>query len=304
MSAARLPAAILMSGTGSNARRLLERREPSYEVRLILTDNPASNASGIASEHGVQCVVADIRAFCADAGPREGEYAMLRNGEHAALREGEYAALREGEYAALRDPERRAAYDCELAAVLARYGVRLVALAGWDWVVGPRLCGSFLIANVHPGDLRVRDANGRRRYVGLGWIPTAKAILAGERFVHSSTHLVTPELDGGPIARVSRPVPVDLPQGVTAASILPEGARLSDVIRDINYNGGRRYGTALLYTHSRSVQERLKEQGDWVEFPRTVQSLAELVLAGRLVQDSQGTRLDGSPPGDLFLQQE
>ena len=268
----RLPAAILMSGTGSNARKLLEQREPSYEVRLILTDNPASNARAIASEHGVECVVLDIRAFCGDA--------------------------------RLQDPERRAAYDRELEAALARFGTRLVALAGWDWVVGPRLCGSFLIANVHPGDLRVRDSGGRRRYVGLGWIPTAKAILAGERFVHSSTHLVTPELDGGPIARVSRPVPVDLPPGVTSANILPEGASLGDLIRDIKYNGGRRYGSALLYSHSRSVQERLKVQGDWVEFPRTVQRLAELVLEGRLAQGSRGVQLDGSPPGDLFLQQE
>jgi folate-dependent phosphoribosylglycinamide formyltransferase PurN len=261
-----------MSGTGSNARRLLEGRGASYEVRLILTDNPGSNAAAIGREHGVECVVLDIRAFCGKD--------------------------------RLRDRERRAAYDRELAAALARSGARLVALAGWDWVVGPRICGSFLTVNVHPGDLRVRDAEGRRRYVGLGWIPTAKAILAGERFVHSSTHLVTPELDGGPIARVSRPVPVDLPPGVSAADLLPEGAGLSDVIRDINYNGGRRYGTALLYTHSRSVQERLKEQGDWVEFPRTVQRLAELALEGRLVQDARGVRLDGSTPGDLFLQED
>jgi folate-dependent phosphoribosylglycinamide formyltransferase PurN len=272
VSTARLPAAILMSGTGSNARRLLEKRDAGYEVRLILTDNPASNAAAIASEHGVECLVVDIRTCCGEGG--------------------------------LRDAGRRAAYDGRLAAVLARREVRLVALAGWDWVVGPLLCSSFLIANVHPGDLRVRDAAGGRRYVGLGWIPTAKAILAGERFVHSSTHLVTAELDGGPIARVSRAVPIDLPPGVTSANILPEGAALGDVIRDINYNGGQRYGAALLYTHSRSVQERLKEQGDWVEFPRTIQRLAELMLAGRLVQGRQAALLDGSPPGDLFLQEE
>lgn len=282
MTGARLPAAILMSGTGSNARRLLELPRPAFEVRLILTDNPASNAAAIAGEHGVPWELADIRDFCqAQADP---------------------ARLRDDEYAMLRNPARRAAYDRELGRLLARAGARLVALAGWDWVLGPELCRSFLFVNVHPGDLRITDAQGRRKYVGLGWVPTAKAILAGERFVHSSTHLVTPELDGGPIARVSRPVPVDLPPGVRSANILPEGAELGDLIRDIRYNQGRRYGEALLYTHSRMLQEKLKEQGDWVEFPRTVQRLAELVLAGRLVLDASGSvRLDGAPPGDLFL---
>jgi folate-dependent phosphoribosylglycinamide formyltransferase PurN len=284
----RLPAAILMSGTGSNARRLLELPDPCFEVRLILTDNSASNAARIAREHGVECALLDIREFCS----RSVAYEPSRSVAYSPAVQG------------VRDPARRAAYDREVGRLLARHGARLVALAGWDWVVGPELCRAFLFVNVHPGDLRVTDERGRRKYVGLGWIPTAKAILAGERFVHSSTHLVTPELDGGPIARVSPPVPVELPPGVTAANILPQGAGLGDVIRDINYNEGRRFGEALLYTHSRMLQEKLKELGDWVEFPATVQRLAELLLAGRLVVDARGTvRLDGNPPGDLFLMQ-
>jgi folate-dependent phosphoribosylglycinamide formyltransferase PurN len=271
----RLPAAILMSGTGSNARRLLELPDPAFEVRLILSDNPGSNAEAIAREHGVECLLLDIRAFCGQGtGPGEG----------------------------LRNPQRRAAYDRELGRHLARRAVRLVALAGWDWVVGPELCRSFLFANVHPGDLRVTDPQGRRRYVGLGWVPAAKALLAGERFVHSTTHLVTPELDGGPIARVSRPVPVEWPSGMSPADLLPPGAGLGDVIRDIRYNGGRRFGEAFLYTRARQLQETLKERGDWVEFPVTVQRLAQLMLAGRLAVDAAGgPRLDGDPPADLFL---
>ncbi len=263
-----------MSGTGSNARKLLELPKPSFVVRLILTDNPASNAPAIAREHEVPYELLDIRAFC-DA---------------------------QDDPAKLREPARRAAYDREVGRLLVRAGARLVALAGWDWVVGPELCRSFLFVNVHPGDLRVTDAQGRRKYVGLGWVPTAKALLSGERFVHSSTHLVTPELDGGPIARVSQPVPVDLPAGVTHATLLPEDAALGDLIRDIRYNQGRRYGEALLYTHSRMLQEKLKERGDWVELPRTVQRLAELAHAGRLALDAAGrVRLDGAPPRDLFL---
>jgi hypothetical protein len=71
------------------------------------------------------------------------------------------------------------------------------------------------------------------------------------------------------------------------------------------------------------VQERLKELGDWVEFPRTVDQVAALMQSGRLARASvagvpgslgrnavrshvrQPTGrllLDGAPVEDLFLQ--
>ena len=268
----RLPVAILMSGTGSNARRLLELPDPRYEVRLLFTDNPASNAARIAEEFGVQYAELDIHRFCG--------HAMLRK------------------------PERRAAFDRELAAVLRRCGARLVALAGYDWVLGAELCRAFLLVNVHPGDLRKRDGRGQRMYAGLGWVPAAKAILNGERFVRASTHLVTAVLDGGPIARVSRGVPVELPDGLSPESLLPPGVSLSQIIRDLRA-GGKNYGGEPIVRIARQAQERLKVEGDWVEFPRTVQELSGLLLEGRLTQAPDGSALlDGEPVGDLFLQPE
>jgi folate-dependent phosphoribosylglycinamide formyltransferase PurN len=295
---ARLPAAILMSGTGSNARKLLEQPDPRYEVRLLFTDNPASNSARIAAEFGVQYAELDIYRFC--GAPHPGEEAEARG----RLREGECAALREGEYAMLRDPERRAAFDRELAAVLRRCGARLAALAGYDWVLGPELCRAFLFVNVHPGDLRVRGENGSRLYVGLGWVPAAKAILNGERFVRASTHLVNAALDGGPIARISRGVPVELPEGLGPESLLPPGVSLKEIIRDLRA-GGKTFGGEPIVRIARQAQERLKVEGDWVEFPRTVQELSRLLLEGRLIQAPDGSALlDGEPVGDLFLQPE
>ncbi len=289
---ARLPAAILMSGTGSNARKLLEQPDPRYEVRLLVSDNPASNAGRIAAEFGVQYAELDIYKFC--GAPRPG----------AETEGGEYAMLRNGGYAMLRNPERRAAFDRELAAALRRSEARLAALAGYDWVLGPELCRAFLFVNVHPGDLRVRDGNGRRLYVGLGWVPAAKAILNGERFVRASTHLVTAALDGGPIARVSRGVPVELPDGLSPERLLPPGVSLKEIIRDLGA-GGKLYGREPIVRIARQAQERLKVEGDWVEFPRTVQALAGLLLEGRLTRAADGSALlDGEAAGDLFLQPE
>jgi hypothetical protein len=183
--------------------------------------------------------------------------------------------------------------------------VKLVALAGYGWVIAPFLCRKYIVLNVHPGDLRVRDSAGRRRYIGLGWVPTAKAILAGERLVHATTHLVTAELDGGPIARVSQGVPIDLPAGTRPDNILPDGVDLGDVIRGLGGGDALEFASSILVTHSKAVQERLKELGDWIEFPRTVHEVAALMRSGRLVRAASGKLLlDEQPVEDLFLQRD
>jgi folate-dependent phosphoribosylglycinamide formyltransferase PurN len=310
----RLPAAILMSGTGSNARKLLEYRlpdglPPAYEIRLILSDNPASNYRRIADEFGVEARLNDIYAFCgvprasppADGTP--GATTRERSGAQVQGASSSPAGGDAAKRARLRDPSLRRAFDAENLRILREHGVRLAAAAGYDWVLSAELCEALPIVNVHPGDLRVLDERGRRRYVGLGWIPTAKAILHGDEAVRSTTHLVTAELDGGPIARVSRPVPVDLPLGVNPKNILPEGTSLGEVVRDLRAGGGR-FGDSLIVTHARMIQERLKEAGDWVELPWTLHRVAALLAEGRLVVGVGGAALDKSPVAELFLQEE
>jgi folate-dependent phosphoribosylglycinamide formyltransferase PurN len=284
-----------MSGTGSNARRLLEytpagrkdqdRREPNYRIRLILSDNPESNYRRIAGDHGVPAELNDIYSF----------FGISRSGK----------GLSPADRAKLKDPVGRERFDRRTGEILNSYGIRLVALAGYDWVIAPFLCRDYVVVNVHPGDLRVRDDEGRRPYIGLGWVPTAKAILAGERFVHATTHLVTAQLDGGPIARVSDGVPVDLPEGVSPANILPPGVGLGEVIGAVRGGDDPQLAANALVIHSRAVQERLKRLGDWVEFPRTLDQIAGLMQTGRLQrQPGSGgaVLLDGKAVEDLFLQ--
>jgi folate-dependent phosphoribosylglycinamide formyltransferase PurN len=286
----RIPAAILMSGTGSNARKLLDyappdRGEPAFQVRVIVSDNPDSNYRRIAEDHGVAAELNDIYRFFGVPRPGQG--------------------LAPADRVKLKDPGGRERFDRRTRDILDRHGVRLVALAGYDWVIAPFLCARYVFVNVHPGDLRVRDASGRRRYIGLGWVPTAKAILAGEGAVHSTTHLVTAQLDGGPIARVSRAVRIDLPPGVVPEEILPADVGLGDVIRAVRSGHDPELASGLLVTHARAVQERLKEEGDWIEFPRTLDQVASLMREGRLERaEGGGLLLDGAPVEDLFLQRE
>ncbi len=278
----KVPVAILMSGAGSNARRLLQHRQDLYQVCLILSDNPRSNYRTIAEEFGVPHRLNDIYRFYAVPHPEEG--------------------LAEADRRILRDRRLREAYDAETDRLLAEQGVQLVATAGYDWIVSSTLCERYVMVNVHPGDLRVTDPQGRRLYVGLGWVPTARAILAGEVEARSSTHLVTAQLDGGPIARVSAPVPIPLPRGGGGQDLLPRGVELREIVRDVQTRGGRLYGEEPIVRIAKTVQARLKEVGDWVEFPRTLEGVAGLLHSGRLRRGpGAGLRLDGAAPPDLFL---
>ncbi len=277
----RIPTAILMSGTGSNARKLLAYPDSAYEIRVIISDNKDSNYRQIAEEYGVEHRLNDIYAF----------YRVPHPGEGLTPEKGQL----------LKDLKKREAFDRQTRKILQKYGIKLIAAAGYDWIISAFLCQEFVIVNVHPGDLQIQDEQGRRRYIGQGWVPTAKAILNGETNAHSTTHLVTADLDSGPIARVSKPVPINLPQGITARNILPPSVSLKEVIQDINHGGGELYSEALIYTHSLNVQQRLKEAGDWVEFPLTLDQVARLMLASRLVVRAGRILLDGVLVKDLFL---
>ena len=276
----KIPTAIMMSGSGSNARKIIEYNSKLLDIRMILSDNPASNYRSIARDFNIDQALNNIYRF----------YGVEPGKVSAAGRKG------------FRDKQKRLTFDALTDKILKGYKIELIAAAGYDWFLSPLLCNNYIIVNVHPGDLRVRDEAGKRRYTGLGWIPTAKALLNGEQYVHTTTHLVTAELDGGAIARVSAPVDVGTFENFDRQLLLPEGVTLKELIRDVNNNGGREYGSALLYSRSKELQEKLKVVGDWREFPITMHQVGDYMLQGRLHQDESGLiMVDGREAFDLFL---
>jgi folate-dependent phosphoribosylglycinamide formyltransferase PurN len=104
----------------------------------------------------------------------------------------------------LRDRE---AFDAETAAILRPFDVDAVVLLGYLYVISDPLLSAFpdRILNVHDADLSLRKAGGPK-YPGLH--ATRDAIMAGERETRSSVHLVTPQLDGGPVIARSEAFPV------------------------------------------------------------------------------------------------
>lgn len=256
----RMRVACFISGSGTNARRIIERSledDSLYEVALIFTDvrddrlkrsgEKRCRAMDIAQEHGIAYECEDIRDFYRSKGHKNRRDLSLR-------------------------PE----FDGRVIAKTAPHGIDLVALAGYMSITTEPLLEAYggRMVNVHPADLSLMDGD-ERRYVGIHVV--RDAILAGETELRASTHVVRPKVDYGEILVVSEPVPVKLPDNVGLDELGEDKTLLRGVVD----------------TH----QDQLKERGDWVIFPLTIQMVAK----GRFALDGEGgVYLDGKPAPDGF----
>ncbi|MFC1521157.1 phosphoribosylglycinamide formyltransferase [Elusimicrobiota bacterium] len=230
-----LRVAALISGSGSNLIKILEhqkklekdRGKSPYEVCVIFSDNFESRAAQIGKNYDIPVVVRDLNSFCAAKGkPRK-------------------------------DMPTRELYDAETVKALSPYGATVAAYAGYMSIATAPLVSAFFGINVHPADLSVME-NGKRKYTGAKAV--RKAILAGEKTIGSTMHIIEPVVDGGRILMVSEPVQVHL-----GDKFDPGNAALVDEI-------------------SRLHQEKLKERGDWMIFPRTLEYIAD----GKYAVDEKG----------------
>jgi formyltetrahydrofolate-dependent phosphoribosylglycinamide formyltransferase len=90
----------------------------------------------------------------------------------------------------------REAFDRTMDAQLRGHGAEVVALAGYMRLLSPWFIAAWegRILNIHPSLLPL--------YKGLD--THRRALLAGEEFAGCSVHLVTEELDGGPVLAQAR----------------------------------------------------------------------------------------------------
>jgi len=279
--------AIFMSGTGSNAKKIIEKYLTQKELginnfkpALIFTDNPESNAYKIAKiDYKNKCfevpfVINSIKEFYKKQGSDN-----------------------------LRDMKIREEYDKEQLKILNDNGIDAIALAGYDWVVTSVICDNILTVNVHPGDLRKTFPDSRKRmYIGLAWEPSAKAILNGENKVYTSVHLVTSQLDGGPLLAVSAPQDIQEEvlsledRTVLLGKVLGMENPVKYISRFIKENPGLTDEeiSALfpIYGFAKDCQERLKIHGDWIIFPKVI----EYISLGRYAKDEAGNLYFNNKP--------
>jgi folate-dependent phosphoribosylglycinamide formyltransferase PurN len=159
-------------------------------------------------------------------------------------------------------------FDKLVVAKLDDYELDLIANAGYMSIMTPVLLSRYdgKVVNVHPADLRIMDGE-KRKYVGIHVVE--EAIMAGEPEVRSTTHIVREEVDHGEILVVSEPVEIEL----------------ENALMDLKEDKALREEVVSGY------QTMLKEKGDWVIYPLTVQMISE----GRFALGPDGVYLDGEP---------
>ena len=262
-------AAIFLSGSGSNAERILEAIAASgagapLQVACLVTDAPATSRAGdIGRRYGIPVVEHDIREFYRRHGLAT---TSLATPEGRSLRDLWTAGLREA---------------------LRPHAVHFGIFAGF--VPLTNITGDFPCLNVHPGDLTYLK-DGRRWLVGLHSLPVERAILDGLDHLRSSVIVADPytdkgdDMDSGIILGISGKVPVDL-QGQALES-LREQFRQRPPQRP---KGG--YGDALEALGQHNLT-RLKEQGDWIVFPQVVFDFAagKFLAEGRELLYLDGTQ--------------
>jgi phosphoribosylglycinamide formyltransferase 1 len=249
-----------VSGSGTNYERIYERDPATQHV--VFSNVPGCAGVMKAGKHGAPVVLLDSAKYFRemwelDKVPR---YGVERNSYDRAI-----MTLVEQAFNGRPD---------------------LICLAGYDLWIGDWMANRYYpqILNVHPGDAR--------KYIGLGWRPTAKAILAGESSVKSTLFFVDASDDGGPILVQSKSLPL---------------ARWDDKLREIrrfaDKTGARRleqFREAALREEnnlyrsleevSTSIQEILRVEGDWQIYPFAVHGL---IAKGRVALDGRTVYIDG-----------
>jgi folate-dependent phosphoribosylglycinamide formyltransferase PurN len=156
-------------------------------------------------------------------------------------------------------------FDRETAQALSPFEVKVGVYGGYMSVVTAPLIQAFLGINVHPADLSI-EREGKRTFTGDHAV--RDAVAAGEKTIASSTHIIEEEVDQGRLLMISPPLEV----------VVKEDWDLSD--------------PAALSRAESFNQERLKEAGDWLIFPKTI----EYIARGRFGRDESGVlHFDGEP---------
>jgi phosphoribosylglycinamide formyltransferase 1 len=250
-----------VSGSGTNYERIFERDPAKYHI--LFSNAPGCAGMAKARNHGAPVVALDSERYFRDMWGLEKvpRYGVERN-----------------------------TYDMALMTLVEQVlegRPDLICLAGYDLWIGDWMANRYYptILNVHPGDAR--------KYVGLGWRPAAKAILAEEGSVKSTVFFVDASDDGGPILIQSKSLPL---------------SRWDDELRDIRRfvertdartleqfrAAAQREGSTLykaLEDVSTSIQEVLRVEGDWQIYPFAVH---QLIGAGRVALDGRTVYIDGA----------
>ena len=153
-------------------------RGSRYEIVAFLATDPTHPERARATAAGVPALLRDFRGFYGARGAK------------------------------LSDLGVRAEFDRGTLHTLSPFEPDLVVLCGYLHLLTRPMLDAFpdRIVNVHDADLTLTEPDGRPQYRGLR--STRDAVLGGATETRTTVHLVTRQVDGGPLLLRSWPYPV------------------------------------------------------------------------------------------------
>ncbi|MFC2026879.1 phosphoribosylglycinamide formyltransferase [Chloroflexota bacterium] len=258
-----------VSGSGTNYREIVAQNRAHRYV--VFTNRPGCGGVTIGRENKHAIIELSHIPYLRDARKTYGSGNVPRNCSERVKYEQEICRLIESTISGKPD---------------------LVCLAGYDqwltdWMIDryyPR------ILNVHPGDTT-------KGYDGLHWVPSAKAILAGDEVIRSTLFFVDKGEDTGPVLVQSKPLNI----AQTVGELEYKGTEgLSEVTSFATIHNIKAYedfeekaGAELLGIMGNicgSLQDTLKVAGDWKIYPFAVH---DLIAQGRVQIAARTVYIDG-----------
>ena len=265
--------ACFVSGTGTNYERIAEK-SPRHNY-IVFTNRPGCEGAVKAAGLGHSVVELSHLPFLAPAREHYGSSIVPRNCPERVAYEKE--ALKRVEAAAGRQPD-------------------LICLAGYDQWVTDWMVDAYYprILNVHPGDTV-------KGYDGLHWVPSARAIIAGDTSLRSTLFLVDKGEDTGPVLMQSQPLDIIETLGriesEAAGKLLKSYEKLTGFITSHRITSYRQFRqtaseeeASLLKSICIKLQSELKVRGDWEIYPFGVH---DLIASGRVEIDGRIIFVDG-----------
>jgi folate-dependent phosphoribosylglycinamide formyltransferase PurN len=271
-SGRRMTIVCFVSGSGTNYREIV-KRDPDHDY-LVFSNRPECGALKIA---------------------RQFNHPIVELNHIPYLKE---ARLKYGAGKVPSDCPERLAYEQEAVRLIESKLKRkpdLVCLAGYDlWHTSWFIKKYFPhIINVHPGDTV-------KGFAGLHWIPAARAIIAGEESLRSTTFIVDQGGDTGPVLAQSSPLYIrpalEASQAAGQTNLTSQFQRIETFIKtegvatldEFNIKAGPELKKGMEEV-CRALQDALKEAGDWQIYPFAVH---DLIARGRVALEGRQVYVD------------
>jgi folate-dependent phosphoribosylglycinamide formyltransferase PurN len=180
---------VLFSGSASSLRYLFANDEnygKLYEVVGGISSKKDTAGEAFCKEKGIPFVELNAKRFC------------TQHGYDGKLKD--------------MPIDIRKSYFEEMLRIISPFEPDLILLSGFMLEIKGALLGYRPIINVHPSDMRIKNAEGKPKYTGDDTV--TMAINDGQSSTVSTIHFVEEEVDCGKIICVSKPLTVE--KGTTA----------------------------------------------------------------------------------------